>query len=717
MPLSFLSFCTTNYITTLLDYGDLLRHNLNDGSEGRVESKIRIATVDNFQGEESDIVIVSLVRSNSEGRIGFLTSEQRINVLFSRAREGMFVVGNLESLTECASKPGRQLWSNLKSVFESHNQLFDYFPAKCRTHDTLRKIRTPEDFLTLAPEGGCSLKCTLKLECGHDCPLKCHGNVQHVHSLVECKVKVEDICSNGHKQLRECYTTVKCRKVMEWCCPRGHPLRGMCMKGRPKTCKVCDMLDKLEEQARRTAEEQEEELRKRKQRLAVTKLELSTAVKREENLSQCKMLELEQNLLDKELSKIAAISKDKETLNFDHGREDGSIEEKVLTESRENDQLHEVLHDKIDPIAVRSDLPGTITCIDQDSTTRSTSNEVKGHYQFDTTPTPDFLEAGEEFISETMSYEHGKEEEICGGSVRVGTQKFREIHNDKNRKNKTDDTANLNLMPLNSTSLFLDADFCDAVERFVAKNFLEADDVMENCFSKKQSKSNTETLLAFQFIIHNSLDPSETKWNESHSHANRRKTPTSFNEAIQCWATFASMNEYPLIRKEMAELFLSYREINKKADALIKIGRNHANIVIDVAFKITRTTVSAQQSKDHEVERSIKSDWNMITKHDPDAPQIVNEVLRMTGLNEIKQALIDQYNRIRISQLQGDASASSYNVRFEGNPGTGKQLKFTTISEFLSFPKDISYYIIYTIYNISQAKLRLLVTILNFSSK
>ena len=57
---------------------------------------------------------------------------------------------------------------------------------------------------------------------------------------------------------------------------------------------------------------------------------------------------------------------------------------------------------------------------------------------------------------------------------------------------------------------------------------------------------------------------------------------------------------------------------------------------------------------------------------DPNAPAVVNEVLRMTGLNEVKQALIDQYNRIRIAQLQGDDSASSYNVRFEGNPGTGK---------------------------------------------
>ena len=51
------------------------------------ESKsIRCASIDNFQGEESDIVVVSLVRSNKRGAIGFMKEEQRVNVLLSRAK-------------------------------------------------------------------------------------------------------------------------------------------------------------------------------------------------------------------------------------------------------------------------------------------------------------------------------------------------------------------------------------------------------------------------------------------------------------------------------------------------------------------------------------------------------------------------------------------------------------------------------------------------------
>ena len=158
------------------------------------------------------------MRSESkDGRIGFLASEERINVLFSRARYEMYVVGNLESLAMCSSKPGRILWSNLKYNLQRHNHCLDYFPATCVKHKTVQKIKTPKDFVVLAPEGGCALKYNLMLNCGHRCPKCCHGRIPHIHSQVKCKEMVDDVCSNGHRQLRECYSTVKCLKTMEWC--------------------------------------------------------------------------------------------------------------------------------------------------------------------------------------------------------------------------------------------------------------------------------------------------------------------------------------------------------------------------------------------------------------------------------------------------------------------------------------------------------------------
>ncbi|PPJ52383.1 hypothetical protein CBER1_10920 [Cercospora berteroae] len=58
---------------------------------------LRIATVDNFQGEEAKIIIISLVRSNKSRRVGFLKTTNRINVLLSRAQHGMYLVGNIDT--------------------------------------------------------------------------------------------------------------------------------------------------------------------------------------------------------------------------------------------------------------------------------------------------------------------------------------------------------------------------------------------------------------------------------------------------------------------------------------------------------------------------------------------------------------------------------------------------------------------------------------------
>jgi superfamily I DNA and/or RNA helicase len=61
--------------------------------------EVYVTVVDNYQGEENDIILLSLVRSNKEERIGFLAEENRVCVALSRAKEGLFVVGNMEMLS------------------------------------------------------------------------------------------------------------------------------------------------------------------------------------------------------------------------------------------------------------------------------------------------------------------------------------------------------------------------------------------------------------------------------------------------------------------------------------------------------------------------------------------------------------------------------------------------------------------------------------------
>lgn len=57
---------------------------------------IKVDTIDSYQGKENDIVIVSLVRSNSNGNQGHVESENRANVAISRAKEALFIIGNSE---------------------------------------------------------------------------------------------------------------------------------------------------------------------------------------------------------------------------------------------------------------------------------------------------------------------------------------------------------------------------------------------------------------------------------------------------------------------------------------------------------------------------------------------------------------------------------------------------------------------------------------------
>ena len=71
-----------------------------------------VADVDGFQGQERDFIVISLVRSNPEGRPGFVDDANRVNVLLTRARRGLVLIGNEATLRHChRSCLGRMLAS------------------------------------------------------------------------------------------------------------------------------------------------------------------------------------------------------------------------------------------------------------------------------------------------------------------------------------------------------------------------------------------------------------------------------------------------------------------------------------------------------------------------------------------------------------------------------------------------------------------------------
>lgn len=113
-------------------------------------------TIDNYQGEESDIVIASLTRSNPDRDIGFMASPERLNVLLSRARDGLIIIGNTHTFTK--ARRGGQLWTSLIERLKENGNIYDGLPVACDRHPGRRALlKTPYDFEKDCPDGGCNL--------------------------------------------------------------------------------------------------------------------------------------------------------------------------------------------------------------------------------------------------------------------------------------------------------------------------------------------------------------------------------------------------------------------------------------------------------------------------------------------------------------------------------------------------------------------------------
>lgn len=79
---------------------------------------IRVSSVDGYQGEENEIVLLSLVRSNNYNSIGFLKTNNRVCVALSRARLGFYIAGNLTLLAGASN-----LWKNVNKYLCNLNAL------------------------------------------------------------------------------------------------------------------------------------------------------------------------------------------------------------------------------------------------------------------------------------------------------------------------------------------------------------------------------------------------------------------------------------------------------------------------------------------------------------------------------------------------------------------------------------------------------------------
>ncbi|KAI1756232.1 hypothetical protein F4782DRAFT_550119 [Xylaria castorea] len=179
---------------------------------------LTLATVDNFQGEEADVVVISLVRSNPDGRCGFLKTSNRINVLLSRAKHGMYIFGNAATYSRV------QIWSDVIGMLKSKGNFGTKLPLRFGGLD---------DFGRLSPEAGCDVQCLQRLSCGHTCTIRCLGSCPRSRPFCDhpCPNVCGDLCEE------KCSTVLKEQKIV---LPCGHTMISpLCWQTRELTSVTC----------------------------------------------------------------------------------------------------------------------------------------------------------------------------------------------------------------------------------------------------------------------------------------------------------------------------------------------------------------------------------------------------------------------------------------------------------------------------------------------
>ncbi|XP_020558865.1 NFX1-type zinc finger-containing protein 1 isoform X2 [Oryzias latipes] len=195
-------------ITILTTYTGQL-HCLRKEMPASEFSGVKVHVVDKYQGEENDIVLLSLVRSNLEGKVGFLSIPNRVCVALSRAKKGLYCIGNSSILSRVP------LWSNIFHTLRGKDQIGEALTLCCQNHSDRRvKASCAADFKQ-APEGGCNQPCQYRLDCGHVCSRVCHPSDLE-HKKFKCSKKCEKIlCDLGHR----------CTLVCHQECPKKCPMK------------------------------------------------------------------------------------------------------------------------------------------------------------------------------------------------------------------------------------------------------------------------------------------------------------------------------------------------------------------------------------------------------------------------------------------------------------------------------------------------------------
>ena len=197
------------------------REHKDEDNEINLRSMLAVHTIDMYQGDENDFIIVSLVRSNHERRIGFLKALNRRCVAQSRSRCGLYFIGNVQTLSSDVR------WKALIDQMLLDGRVGKTIPLHCPNHQS-ENVLDAASFSDIKLRDFCEKPCPLPMDCReHQCPRVC----QPSHSHNKCQELVNFVFSRcGHSATKECHqneSQLLCQKPCQrkaWCgehqCPK-----------------------------------------------------------------------------------------------------------------------------------------------------------------------------------------------------------------------------------------------------------------------------------------------------------------------------------------------------------------------------------------------------------------------------------------------------------------------------------------------------------------
>jgi helicase required for RNAi-mediated heterochromatin assembly 1 len=117
----------------------IINKKLRQHANLQIHSSFKVVTVDSYQGEENDIVLLSLVRSNKRNNIGFLAVDNRVCVALSRAKRGFYIFGNAEMLAKESGTWAEVVEimygkAKIKTKTGQKHRVGYQFPLECERH-------------------------------------------------------------------------------------------------------------------------------------------------------------------------------------------------------------------------------------------------------------------------------------------------------------------------------------------------------------------------------------------------------------------------------------------------------------------------------------------------------------------------------------------------------------------------------------------------------